>query len=72
MADYVRVLVCFDRETAARKRADSLAADLAGIVPQVERIDLDADDPGAISKKEWVELRSYAFGENYEEGDDRD
>ncbi len=67
MSEYARVLVCFDREVAARKRAADLAADLAAFVPQVEVIDLDADDPGAISKKEWVELRTYAFGGDYAE-----
>ena len=62
MGDFARVFVCFDNEPAAQRRAADLAADLAAVVPSVERLELDADDPGAISQKEWVDLRTYCFG----------
>lgn len=62
LADYSDVYVCFDNEPQAQQRACEVQASLLGIVPRVERIELDAEDPGSISRWELRDLRQHVFG----------
>jgi hypothetical protein len=62
LADYSAVYVCFDNEPQAQQRAREVQSSLLGVVPHVERIELDAEDPGSIEPWELRDLRHHVFG----------
>lgn len=57
LAKYAKVLVCFDGERQAQRRADRLAEEIAVVVPSVARIELPGCDPGSAPERHLNAIR---------------
>jgi len=59
ISKYMRRVICFDSSLPAQRRANDLAQTLATFPGETYNVQLDAEDPGAASKKEVKRLRKF-------------